>query len=252
MRHVMLFVGLIVLVVAMAAAQAGVVSPRRSASAQRETKFKVRIENTSNPDGYAASNGMKWPFALSPGLFVVDTEGISLFTEGQKASGNGLESQAEDGNPSALVNSLESSHHSSRLHGVFNMPVGAGAPGPIGPGGAYEFTLTAQPAMKLTLLMMFGQSNDLFYAPAKPIELFNAKGAPLSGDITSRFMLYDAGTEADQEPGIGSDQAPRQKAPNTGANENSVVRLAEQQAFYTKTVELFRITITPEGGSQKP
>lgn len=246
MKHVMLFVGLILLVVAMAVAQAGAVSTRRSAGAPRETKFKVRIENISNPNGYTASNGTKWPFALSPGLFVMDTESISLFSEGQRASGNGLESQAEDGNPSALVNSLESSHHSSNLHGVFNMPVGASAPGPIGPGGAYEFTLTATRKIKLTLLMMFGQSNDLFYAPAKPIELFNAKGAPLSGDITSRFMLYDAGTEADQEPGIGSDQAPRQKAPNTGADENGVVRKAREQAFYTKTTELFRITITPE------
>ena len=100
--------------------------------------------------------------------------------------------------------------------------------------------------MKLTLLMMFGQSNDLFYAPAKPIELFNAKGDPLSGDITSSFMLYDAGTEADEEPGIGSDQAPRQKAPNTGADENGVVHKAREQVFYTKTTELFRITITPE------
>jgi hypothetical protein len=118
--------------------------------------------------------------------------------------------------------------------------------GPIGPGGSYEFTFTATPKMKLTLLMMFGQSNDLFYAPEKPIAIFNSKGQPLSGDITDRFFLYDAGTEVDQEVGVGVDQAPRQKMPNTGASENGVVHKAKEEAFYTKTAQLFRITITPE------
>ena len=129
---------------------------------------------------------------------------------------------------------------------AFNTPAGTTGPGPIGPGDAYEFTVTAAPGMKLSLVTMFGQSNDLFYAPDYGIALFDASDEPVGGDVTSRFMLWDAGTEVNQEPGVGADQAPRQKAPNTGAAERGVVRRATTSAFYGRTGELFRVTITPE------
>jgi hypothetical protein len=131
------------------------------------------------------------------------------------------------------------------FYGVFNTPVGAMGPGPIVPGGAFEFTFKATPKMKLNMAMMFGQSNDLFYSPTKPFDLFDSNGQPITGDITSKFMLWDAGTETDQEPGIGPDQAPRQKAPNTGAAENSVVRRATDVSFFNQTGHLLRITIRP-------
>ena len=95
--------------------------------------------------------------------------------------------------------------------------------------------------------MMFGQSNDLFYAPDKGgINLFDASGAPVSGDFTSRMMLWDAGTEVNQEPGVGMDQAPRQKAPNTGMSENKPVRLVKDKFTYPKTAEVMRVTIMSE------
>jgi hypothetical protein len=37
--------------------------------------------------------------------------------------------------------------------------------GPILPGNAYEFEITASAGELLTLAFMFGQSNDLFYTP---------------------------------------------------------------------------------------
>jgi hypothetical protein len=132
------------------------------------------------------------------------------------------------------------------LSGVFNMPVGKDAPGPILPGASYEFTFTARPGVKLQLAMMFGQSNDLFYAPYAPISLFNSKGEPASGDFTYKFVLWDAGTEVNQEPGVGADQAPRQKAPNTGAAEGGVVRRVEDGYNYPRTDKVLRVTITPE------
>src|SRR5262249_61940757 len=64
----------------------------------KEVKFTVRIENISSADGQTASNGAKWPFALSPGLWVVHEREVRLFREGLPAV-NGLEAQAEDGNP---------------------------------------------------------------------------------------------------------------------------------------------------------
>lgn len=213
------------------------------------TKFTVRVENISNPEGMTASNGQKFPFALSPGMFVLSDKSAALFSEGKPARKNGLEMQAEDGDPSGLVASLVAMHHSSNLHGVFNTPIGAMAAGPIRPGDSYEFTVTATPGMKVFMTQMFGQSNDWFYAPgANGIALFDAKGAPVSGDITDQFYLWDAGTEKDEEIGIGANQGPRQKGPNTGEDEHGVVRRVKDARWTGKNTEFFRITITPEAG----
>ncbi|HZE71501.1 MAG TPA: spondin domain-containing protein [Pyrinomonadaceae bacterium] len=212
------------------------------------TKFTVRIENISTADGQIAADGTKWPFALSPGMWVLHNKRSPLFSEGKKAS-SGLEAQAEDGNPAGLVSALEMMHHASSMHGIFNTPVGTKGPGPIGPGGTYEFSFNASPGTKLSMALMFGQSNDLFYAPeTNGIALFDLKDMPLGGDVTSQITLWDAGTEVNQELGVGPDQAPRQKAPNTGTAENGVVEHAKRVVFYTKTAELFRVTITPESG----
>jgi hypothetical protein len=95
---------------------------------------------------------------------------------------------------------------------VFNTPVGASAPGPITPGAAYEITISAMPGARLSLTTMMGQSNYWFCAPVESgIPLFE-NGKPISGDITSQIILWDAGTEVNQEPGIRPDQGPRQKS----------------------------------------
>ena len=213
------------------------------------TKFTIRVENISNPEGMTASNGQKFPFALSPGMFVLSDKTAALFTEGKPARKNGLEMQAEDGDPSGLVSSLMAMHHSSNLHGVFNTPVSAMAAGPIRPGDSYEFTFTAASGMKLFMTQMFGQSNDWFYAPGRNgIALFDAKGVAISGDITDQFYLWDAGTEKDEEIGIGPNQGPRQKGTNTGEAENGVVHRVGDARWTARNKEFFRITITPEGG----
>lgn len=212
-------------------------------------KFKVRVENISNPEGMTASNGEKFPFALSPGMFVLSEKHAPFFNEGKTARNNGLEMQAEDGDPAGLVSSLVSMHHSSNLHGVFNTPVGAMAAGPIRPGDSFEFTVTAMPGMKLFMTQMFGQSNDWFYAPGvNGIALFDSKDMPVSGDITNQFYLWDAGTEKDEEIGIGPNQGPRQKGPNTGEDERGVVHRVNDDRWTARNAEYFRVTITPEGG----
>jgi len=132
----------------------------------KSVRFTVRIENISSADGQTAENGSKWPFALSPGLWVVHEREVRLFRKGNPAV-NGLEAQAEDGNPTEIVKILEGREHSAMQHGVFNTPVGANGPAPIGPGGAYEFTFAAKPGMRLSVVTMFGQSNDWFYAPKR-------------------------------------------------------------------------------------
>ena len=244
MKHRRLIIGLALVAVTMSA-QIAVTSAMDQHTA---TKFTVRIENISSTDGQTAADGTRWPFALSPGMFVLNQKN-PLFTEGKAAKANGLEAQAEDGNPAGLVSSLEKMHHAGALHGVFNTPAGAMGPGPIGPGAAYEFSFSATPKMKLYMALMFGQSNDLFYAPdATGIALFDKKGTPLSGDVTDKLVLWDAGTEVNEEEGVGPTQAPRQKTANTGTTENGVVRRAKDVRFYGKNAELFRVTVTAENG----
>jgi hypothetical protein len=213
----------------------------------RATTFTVRVENISAVDGQTASDGTKYSFALSPGMFMLSGKKAPLFKEGQKAS-KGLEVQAEEGDPSGLVKSLETANHSSNLHGVYNTPVGAGMAGPLRPGQVYEFSFEAVQGMRLFMIMMNGQSNDWFYAPdERGIELFHKNGHAVSGDVTSQFILYNAGTEVDEEIGIGPNQGPRQKAANMGLNENGVVTRVTSES-YKKSAQLFRVTITPEAG----
>ncbi|HXV79856.1 MAG TPA: spondin domain-containing protein [Candidatus Binatia bacterium] len=208
------------------------------------TKFTVRIENITQPDAFTASNGVKWSLAFSPGLAVVHTDKAPIFTSGKKDRGKGLESQSEDGSPDMLAKSLKGSKGIKSV-AVFNTPVGASAPGPITPGAAYEVTISATPGDRLTLTTMMGQSNDWFYSPGDSgIELFKS-GKPISGQITEQIILWDAGTEVDQEAGIGSDQGPRQKAPNTGKAENGVVRKIQDGKAYSKASEVLRVTIKP-------
>lgn len=223
---------------------AGLMAITASAKPKKQMRFKVRIENISSGEQMNKS-GSKYPFALSPGLFVVSSDDMPLFNVGGKAS-EGLEAQAEDGNPTMLSEKLGKS--GSRSVGIFDKPAGAEMPAPILPGQSYEFEFTATEGQKLTLAAMFGQSNDLFFAPAKAIHLFH-NGDPLNGDITSKLMLWDAGTEVNQEPGTGADQAPRQKAPNTGMSEKAPVRLVVDEFVYPNTASVLRVTVEPVGGS---
>jgi hypothetical protein len=214
------------------------------ANGSNPAKFTIRIENITKPDAFTASNGVKWSLAFSPGLAVVHTEKAPIFTAGKKDRGKGLEAQSEDGNPDMLAKSLQGGKGIKSV-AVFNTPIGASAAGPITPGTAYEVTISAIQGDRLSLTMMMGQSNDWFYGPGESgIELFK-DGKPISGDISSQIILWDVATEVDQEAGIGPDQGPRQKGPNTGKAENGVVRKIEDGKAYSKAVDVMRVTIKP-------
>jgi hypothetical protein len=199
------------------------------------TTFTLRIENVSAEDGLTI---------LAPGAFELNDHPVSFFTPGEADRGEGLEALAEDGDPSGLVESINAMMGEDMMGfaiGAFNTPVGADAPGPIGPGGAYEFSIEAHSGQYLTFSTMFVQSNDWFFAPgSEGIALFDADGNPISGDISDQIFLWDAGTEADQTPGEGPDQAPRQAGSNTGEDENGTVELVEEFSDYQ-----ILVTITP-------
>ena len=211
------------------------------------TQFTVRIENITKPDAFTASNGVKWSLAFSPGVGIVHIDKGPVFSAGKKDRGQGLEAQSEDGDPGTLAKSLENGKGIKSVV-VFGTPVGASGPGPITPGGAYEFTVSAVPGDRLSITTMMGQSNDWFYAPAESgIELFK-NGKPVNADLTSQMILWDAGTEVNEEPGIGPNQGPRQKAPNTGETENGAVRNAKDVKYgsaFMNVSKVMRVTIKP-------
>ena len=148
--------------------------------------------------------------------------------------------------------------------GAFTTPVGASGAAPIVDGESYEITFTAGPneipnsGMKLSLATMFIQSNDLYYAFGPGgLSLFNDDGTPIGQngavDVTDQIGLYDAGTEGDQEPGVGLDQAPRQSGLNTGpSGEGTIARVeGEDGGFrYPAASDIIRVTITPPSTSQ--
>ena len=186
---------------------------------------------------------------LSPGVWAVHDDGVNpLFTSGTPDLGEGLEDIAEDGDPAGLANVLSGKAGVSSSD-LFNTPVGAGAPGPAIPGGAYEFTIMAQEGDYLSFATMFVQSNDLFYTFAEGgIPLFNGS-TPISGDVTGSVLLYDAGTEVNEFPGAGLNQVIRQSGLDTGVDENGVVtniNNVNDGFSYPDIASIIRVTVTPQ------
>lgn len=228
----------------------------------REMTFVVRIENVSTASSLELSNGETAPVPHAPGVWTISRFPNTIFTAGRYDRDKGLEELAEDGNPARLAASLMANKY-IESSGVFNTPVGDANPGPALPGKAYEFTVTASPGDRLSFATMFVQSNDLFYAPnGNGIPLFLRNRQPISGDVTRFIKLWDAGTEVNQEPGLGSDQAPRQSSPNTGETEHKRIYqirnhrflslLSRDQFSYPSTEEIIKVTITPMEETSSP
>ncbi len=108
--------------------------------------------------------------------------------------------------------------------GAATMPEGTSEAGPAHPGQSYTFSFYAGKNHRLSFATMYGASNDLFYGPSgEGIPLYDGD-TPTTGDITDWIQLWDAGTEINEEPGVGPNTGPQQPAPNTGPDENGTVR----------------------------
>ncbi|MBO6517027.1 MAG: spondin domain-containing protein, partial [Bacteroidia bacterium] len=129
----------------------------------------------------------------------------------------------------------------------------AGGTGLIMPGSSESFSFQAGKGHYLQFATMFAQSNDLFYAPGdEGIALYDNAGSPLTGDITSMISFWDGGTEVNEEPGVGANQAPRQAGANTGDDENGNVQLlsAVNDGFmYPSVADVIEVTIAHDGGT---
>jgi hypothetical protein len=209
------------------------------------TSFTVSIENISQGEVLKLSNGKTAPFVSAPVLWTVHTGSMNpIFVAGQLDAGKGLETLAETGNPARLAKSLTGEAGVTAV-GADDRPVGSDAGGPIPPGKGYTFEVSATPGQTLSLAWMFGQSNDLFYSNERPIALFDAAGKPVSGDMTLQLALWDAGTEANEEPGLGPNQGPRQKMPDAGTVEHQGIAHVHDKFSYPRTNQVLRLTITP-------
>jgi hypothetical protein len=222
--------------------------PARQESGE-PTRFTIRVENISTGEALKLSTGASAPFVSAPVLWVIHTGGANpIFTAGQRDRGQGLEPLAETGNPSKLVASLTGATGIVSA-GAAARPVRATADGPLTPGQKYEFEISARPGEQLSTAWMFGQSNDLFYSNDRPIALFTASGAPVSGELTAQLSLWDAGTEVNEEPGLGPNQGPRQATPDAGVTESEGIAHVRDKYSYPRTAKVLRLTVTPVAGT---
>jgi hypothetical protein len=220
-------------------------SPARPAAA----RFTIRVQNISTGEALKLSNGKSAPFVSAPVLWVVHTGSANpIFQGGARDAGEGLEVLAETGNPSKLADALAKKAEVVADGGVAR-PVGATADGPLTPGQGYEFEISAEPGQLLSAAWMFGQSNDLFYSNDRPIALFDASGKPVAADLTAQLSLWDAGTEVNEEPGLGPNQGPRQATPDAGITESQGIAHVHDKYTYPRTGQVLRVTITPADGA---
>jgi hypothetical protein len=230
-------------IAAATAAQKTVAAP----AAVAPTRFTIRVENTSKGEVLRLSDGKSAPFVSAPVLWVIhDGSTNPIFTGGKPDAGQGLELLAETGDPSERVKSLTGKTGIVAV-GAAARPVGATADGPLMPGQWYEFEVTARPGQLFSTAWMFGQSNDLFYSNDRPIALFDASGKPKSGEMTAQLALWDAGTEVNEEPGLGRNQGPRQKTPDAGIVERQGIARVRDKYTYPRIGDVLRMTITASG-----
>lgn len=187
---------------------------------------------------------------VSPGVFAVHRDPEALYALGLEDLGLGLEQLAESGNAAILGAAIQSNARSMQLAqtGIFNMPVGATAAGPARPGGAFEITVTGLPGDHVSLVSMFGMSNDWFFGTRpEGIALFDDQGEPNRGDVSDALALYDAGTELDQELAIGADTGPQQATPTSGAPDPiKLVREVPAATYGVPTTTHLRVTLEPQ------
>ncbi len=201
----------------------------------------VRLENVGGPQ--AASCGA-YDLLVAPGLYVLAGGGTPLFQLGAPAP-EGLEALAEDGDPEPLRAAVAAAGTADEA-AVFDMPDGTYESAAIQPGERFSFEVTARPGQRLFLAGMYVQSNDLFVAtPPEGIALFDGD-APMTGDRSDALDLYDAGTEVNEEPGCGSDQAPRQATEGAGDPESEPVARAADRGdgfTYPELPQILKLTV---------
>ena len=195
--------------------------------------FTVTIQNVSN------TSNLFSPFA--PGSWAVHSADNLLFTEEQTAT-SGLELLAEAGDPSTSLTELQNDDKVIQFAQLFQ--------GAITPGESYAFTFKAHPGNYLSFATMFVKSNDLFFAPPQEGLALFTEGTPLTGDVTARIRIWDAGTEDNQPPGNG-DQQPLGGDNIAGVSDPTPLGVRDRASFNNghalpEVDDLIKVTISVE------
>ena len=198
-----------------------------------DTYFTVTIQNVSN------TSNLFSPFA--PGVWAVHSEDNLLFTEEQTAT-SGLELLAEDGDPSVSVTELQNDDKVIQFEQLSQAA--------ITPGASYSFTFKADPGNYLSFATMFVKSNDLFFAPPQEGLALFTEGTPLTGDMTAKIRIWDAGTEDNQVPGNG-DQQPLGGTISGGTSDPTPLGVRDRATFndghaLPEVEDLIKVTISVE------
>lgn len=167
--------------------------------------FTVTVSDVSM-DATITSSRANGTVPLSPPVYAVYMGSNPMFTVGAMAN-DATELIAEDGVPDLMAARLTADPNVS-VSGVLTSPGGPDSGPAFFSGESASFTFVAEPGDRLQLETMFVQSNDWFYAFAdEGLDLWDGDN-PVDGDITSRLVLYDAGTEEDTAPGTGPTAPP--------------------------------------------
>jgi hypothetical protein len=200
-------------------------------------RFEITVRNTSS----GAFQGFLTPVAWAVHDFVTRQHEVGM------PASPALEALAEDGDASGFAAAM-AALPGTRAAGVQALAVGASAPGPIGPGESYQFTVEATTNMHhLSLATMVVPSNDTYLALDR-VPLLDGAGQPrlpaaINGDLARVLGAFDAGTEANQIGAAGPDQAPRQAGPNTGAAEGDGTVRPVTPADTPAVTDMVRVTL---------
>lgn len=195
-----------------------------------------------------AQTEASWPSAeapadilLSVGLWAVHAPDGALLRAGTMASGTAIEELAERGDATQWLDEL-ADDPGVIAAGLIDerVPGQSYETDPIGPGTARAFEIEATEADRLSIAMMFVQSNDTMLATVSAgIALDLESGVH---DVTSALSLWDAGTELNEAPATGENQAPRQTSPDAGIPEGGTVQplgTVDAQGYAVPTVATF-------------
>ncbi|MFT4622550.1 MAG: hypothetical protein ACI8PZ_001206 [Myxococcota bacterium] len=188
-----------------------------SSGAVDDNTVIISMTNLTAAGELVTSDGDALDQTLAPGLVIVHSAAWTLFTEGSPLPWPEMEPLVEDGDNAPLYAVLGADPAVKLVESFAALDEDYAAV-PMHPGDSAELEVTAEPGDRITVVAMLGQSNDVFVA-LSGIELADAPGEP----VVSSGSLWDAGTEVNEEPGAGDNQAPRQAAPGSGEAEGGVV-----------------------------
>ena len=192
------------------------------------------VAETGNPNNLSSYLEMNsgYDSPIAPGVWVIHHKGDKpIFKEDKTEYGEGLESLAEMGDPSGVYESLMEEGY---IAGVYNTKVISTEGGPLMYGEMYSFTFEAHVGDYLSFASMLGKSNDLFFAPGENgIKLFEGT-MPVTGDLTNQVLLWDAGTEVNEYPGLQT---------QANVEENGNVRFVDDGFPWPTPSKIIKVTI---------